>query len=583
VIKAWWFYARACWRNRRRSAFAKVNQPVYVIGLVFGFLCAGGCLLFPFWWKITKGSIYPPQQVTWISAAMGALLLLMTLKTASWDSGVPIAKAELRFLLGAPLSRRQILGFWFLNQLPGLLLLGPIFGVMLVGFSSGHILYSSVVIFLSFYFLSAANLAARQWTAGLRARGANPRWCSLPFYVLLCTLLLAPVLAFRPYAGEALPAYLQAWLWRGPLWQVLWPFLEVGRGLVAQDLVTALPSILGLSTLCALLIPLCLRTPAPFEEDSLQLARGMELLRSEGMESYKAFLKERKSRSASRGKEPGARRPLHAPFDLTPTGPLFLAIVWKNLIASGRHHRPKTYGVALAVFVAIGAVAGVLGHGTFVPVVLSGALLYMTLLVGISANESRRQDLRLDIPRFTVLKSYPLPALQVLHGEVLGMALVAFGYASISLCAAAAALSGFPGDPWIPVSLWQRGTVLTSALLVTAAMCYGSSTITNLMALHYSSWVRLGKRPTGNLGMLGGVLLGWILQKIVLGLALLLPALASGLLYWGLVALTGAWFAAAPLAALVLAGLLIGECVAAIHFSRAAYDAFDLSSLQIQS
>ncbi len=104
-----------------------------------------------------------------------------------------------------------------------------------------------------------------------------------------------------------------------------------------------------------------------------------------------------------------------APFTLVPAGRLETAVFWKNTIQFGRY---ASVAVLVRVLLPIVILAVIVGlnrkGGSFAPIVLMLAL-FATLIGPYMV----RNDLRMDLPRLPVLKTWPITGRELLVGELL--------------------------------------------------------------------------------------------------------------------------------------------------------------------
>jgi hypothetical protein len=164
-----------------------------------------------------------------------------------------------------------------------------------------------------------------------------------------------------------------------------------------------------------------------------------------------------------------------------------------------------------------------------------------------------RNDLRTDLARLAVLRSYPLRGRTVVAAETAGSTTVLTGLQLGLLGIAYLAMwAGGVEDP----SLALRSAILAAAVVFLPAINFLAMLIQNGTALLLPGWVRIGPdRPIGIEALGHNILVMAGFLAILLAL-LLFPAIAGGGVLVGLEPALG-WWAAAPAgaAALVVAGL----------------------------
>jgi hypothetical protein len=164
-----------------------------------------------------------------------------------------------------------------------------------------------------------------------------------------------------------------------------------------------------------------------------------------------------------------------------------------------------------------------------------------------------RNDLRTDLSRLALLRSYPLRGKVVVGVETAGSTAV---LTALQLGLIGIAYLAFWGGEVREPSLEQRTAVLAAAVVFLPAINFLAMLIQNGAALLLPEWVRVGPdRPIGveALGHNMLVLSGFV---VILAALLLAPAAVAGATFVGLEPVSG-WWAAAPAtgAALVVTAL----------------------------
>ena len=179
----------------------------------------------------------------------------------------------------------------------------------------------------------------------------------------------------------------------GPAAAALWPF----TALIAPVLATNTRQFLASAWPAALLLAL----------------NYWWVLRSETTLEEAAGAAEREQAGGRRqAPKPVTRR---APFALAPSGRAEVAILWKNLILGGRYLTPR---VVLRLVVPLLVLAGAAAVGEFALGVAPAALVVAGALT-LLGPYMVRYDLRHDLPRLTVLKTWPVRGATLVRGEVL--------------------------------------------------------------------------------------------------------------------------------------------------------------------
>jgi ABC-2 type transport system permease protein len=238
---------------------------------------------------------------------------------------------------------------------------------------------------------------------------------------------------------------------------------------------------------------------------------------------------------------------------LAPAGWPAGALLWKNLafvVRTGRA-RGTVLGFAVAA-VAIGVLSAGEGSTALLEIVGWLAAMWAGLLL-VLGPQWVRNDLRTDLSRLALLRSYPLRGETVVGAETAGSTAV---LTALQLGLIGIAYLAFWGGEVAEPSPELRTAVLAAGVVFLPAINFLAMLIQNGAALLLPAWVRVGPdRPIGveALGHNMLVMSGFI--AILAGL-LLAPAAVAGAVFLGLEPVSG-WWAVAPSAvgALVVAAL----------------------------
>jgi hypothetical protein len=395
------FLTRCSMRNRALHRLRRLREPRYLAGLFVGLGYLYWALLRNQFAAAREGSalLSEPGVVSALPsvvAALGLVLWLVVLIAWLWPSSEPPLKfsgAEVHFFYPAPVTRRQILHYKLLRSL-----LGVGLGVLVTSAFSGAIvtaiagrwtlLLGAFVLFstlrLHLLGVALARAALREGRAAVPARA----WLPPALMAVLTGLIAAPVVVnasgLLSLQGARLAGRLLALAQSLPASIGLWPF----AALVAP--VLAPPTRAFLVAMAPALVLLAMNYWWVLQSDAV-------------LGDAAAAGEARQAAGRRRAASPAARRP---PFRLAPTGPPETALLWKNLILLGRYATPRTAVrvlvplLILCVAVATSRAAGVLAS---LALVLTGFLV----LIG---PYMVRNDLRHDMTRLALLKTWPVPA-----------------------------------------------------------------------------------------------------------------------------------------------------------------------------
>jgi len=237
-----------------------------------------------------------------------------------------------------------------------------------------------------------------------------------------------------------------------------------------------------------------------------------------------------------------------------------VAIVWKNVAAAFRGGAWKVQLLfqtgALALFAALIRLKGE-GRGEAAMVAITTGWGAMLLFTGPLWT---RFDLRQDLPRLAILRTWPIPGWRIVAAEIAGVTLlqtVAIGTLMVVPVVQVA----------LSPDLLDRARVTVPLLVAIALLIVPVNallfTIQNGVALYFPAWVRLGTNDRGFESMGQGILTAGA-SFLVVVVAMVFPAAAATITYL-LAGALGAWRAtAAALAAAVVLLLQLVPAVAAL-------------------
>lgn len=564
-------YLTACSaRNRLRRRLQRLREPRYVIGLVvgllymyFAFFRGGGGRRSAAGGAAATAIIAGPVQF------LGSVFLLGTASVAwVWPgAGQPIAfsRAEVQFLFPAPVTRRELVHFKLLRSQ-----LGILFGSAIATFflrprtlTSGWTVMAGLWVLLMVVRLHLMGVALRR--SSLAAHGSSGiarQWLPLAVVVSAAGVLMAavagawPTLASMADPGEVF-THLQRLAGTGAAGAVLWPFRALVRlplSASAAEFWSALPVALALLALNYVWV---LRSDAAFEEASAEHAE-----------------KRATARTAPRAVGRGTAT---TPFPLAAEGPPETAILWKNLILVGRYLSLRTLLRILPVIVIFGMVARGQGGGG-VAAFLAAVSLPLAAFTVILGPQMMRNDLRQDLAKLALLKTWPVRGAAVIRGEVLAPTAVVSAVACLLILLAALLGGGIKPGTFEALAFGaHRMSYMIAAAILAPAIILSQTVVQNGLAVLFPAWVRVGTSRARGIDAMGQRLL--MLAGILITLAAsLLPgalvAAAVGLaVYW----LTGVTLVILP--ALIVSIVVVGECWVAVEGLGRVLERTDISSV----
>jgi ABC-2 type transport system permease protein len=228
-----------------------------------------------------------------------------------------------------------------------------------------------------------------------------------------------------------------------------------------------------------------------------------------------------------RSQTTSAARPRRALVRLSPTGWPAGAILWKNLVAATRTRRLRNAVVSLAGAGLIVAVLSFDPEGSLAEAAGWLTIFWAGVLV-ITGPQYVRNDLRGDLLKLDLLRSYPLRGWSVVLAEAAASTLL---LTAIQLSLLGIGYLAFLGNRTMEPELEERTVLLLLSAIILPAVNFLGMLIQNGAALLYPAWVRLGSGRTGGVEALGQNLLMVIAFVVLLGLTLVAPAALGGGVY----------------------------------------------------
>jgi ABC-2 type transport system permease protein len=574
MIAALFYLQWQSFRNRLTTRFKRLKQPKYLIGAI-----VGGLYLYWYFYRVllgggrrTPGSFtISPEHL--ILFELGGALALFVIVLLAWiipheRAALTFTEAEVAFLFPAPVTRRNLIHYKLIRSQWRIL-----FGAFLLAlFSRGLGGHPLIHLFGYWLILSTLNLQilGSSFTRTLMLDRGISNWLRR---LLVLGLVAAMAAGVWLWAAKSLPAftstdiansdsildYAQRLLTAGPALYLLFPFRLVVRPFLAPDAMAFLVTLIPALLIFLLHYLWVIYSDVAFEEASVEASQKLAT----------RIAAVRAGNWQAAGKKQKARR---AWFNLAPTGPLPVALLWKNLIGVGQVFSPRLW-IALTVIVVMALMFGLKdvrheqNFSSLAAILVATALGYSLLL----GPQLLRLDFRNDLPRADVLKTFPLRGWQIALGEILAPVVVLITLQWLLLLVGAGLLLFLSGAKTTLFLAIAAGTAVLLPALDALLLI-----IPNAAVLLFPSWIQTGKDSPRGVEATGQRLVFALGQLLVLLLALL-PAGAVFAGAFFLLQLAIGKVAAVPLAALAAAVVVAIEAGAGVMLLGKLFDRFDVT------
>ena len=544
LLSTYWYLTRHSMRNRVTRQFRRMRKPRYAIA----FLLGGAYLWFIF---LRPGGAQVLPSGGFGGAGLEVAALVVALFSARWwvfgndRNAVAFTQAEVQFLFQGPLSRRSLISYKLFRAQFAILLSSLLWTLLVRGGSPLPFALRALGFWMLFstFYLHQLGVSLVRTSAMTQGRAGLQRNAAAIMLFGAAGLALAwSVYAVVPdrQGGNFLETL--GLVLREPGARVaLLPFrLAMAPGF-ASDSASWLAAFAPAIAILAVHYLWVLRSDAAFEEAAVEAsAKRAKIV---------AAVRERGAFGASltRGMQPP-----RAWFPLAPNGPPAVAIIWKNITAITRAFRLAmvarilvglAIGFAIASFNIEGSISEFLG--TFL--MAWGGLLIVAGPIWV------RNDLRNDLPRLELLRSYPLSGAAVVGAEVASSALT---LTALQLSFFVLAYLLLLGNDTIQTALSERTMLVVAAAAVLPAVNAIGMCIQNALALLFPEWGKRTLQGAGGIETIGQQMVMMLGSFILLVIALLVPATLALAFRWGMPAASETWRIAigASLALLALAG-----------------------------
>jgi hypothetical protein len=527
VIGTFLTVALLTFKNRIVQRARRLREPRYLIGAV-----AGAAYFWFFVFRRNHNSGVALARIRDLSfnavivdcASVVVLLMMIIAWALPADSGgLDFSEAEIGFLFPAPLTRRDLLLYKLLRAQPQALFSAAI--LTIVGTRQGYfvgtwIAFSVMSVYFTMVSLGRARL--RLFHIGFLPRLGGVALIIGGLYALLMSqvhnLASVPIPAdFRATVRTAASARvaIEAFFHKPVIASILFlPRFFASAALPANLAVLAM-SAAAVAAMGVAFFFIAAALNVSFQEASISAsqkrAAHLDRRNSQRVGSFVMF------------------RRAPALFRLGETGPVEVAIIWKNLIALMRN------SIAWVVIFAL-MVAGMVGMALWTrePVsyfTIGGLLLFMAGVFPLLGPNIFANDLRLDLTRLEVLKSYPISGERLVAAEI-AASLAVVSLLEILFATSASVLISMSGHATGYIRFAGTPQFVVAILLLTIPVCAIQLMIRNAIPVLFPAWaVRSKDEPKGFVAM-GQRLVTMAGNLLVLAIALIPAAIVFAPSVW---------------------------------------------------
>jgi len=567
MLRAFAYVTLHTFKNRIATRLRRLREPRYLISAVAG--------LAYLYFTIFRNAYRKPAP----SSGGGELMLdfaaaiVLVVMVVAWalpgaSGGLEFSEAEIQFLFPAPVTRRQLLTYKLMRGLPQLL----ITATLMTFFARRGNFVGLLLCFatLNVYFVMVRLARARLKLAGI---GFIARLAGVVVVLALLSWLfsvevsrakvngqLQQIFASRRPVSTAARVVDSPFHSRSADAALFVPrlFSHAVFGRSVSDVAT---HGLGLLILAALFYLGASRLNVSFEEASVTMSS---------------------ERAARRARVRGQRVGSHVafprvppPFRLRESFPPEAAIFWKNVVAALR------ISIAWAVVIIV-LFLWLFLQATFTsePVLrltLATIACFFAALFPLLGTALFPQDLRLDLPRMEVLKSYPISGERLIAAELAAPLAIVAAIELFLLGGTSMVLQLIDKAPGT-LGFFRKPEVVVTALLFAIPICATQLLIRNAVPVFLPAWAMRSKDEPRGFVQMGQRIVLMVGNLLVLGVALIPAALLfiPGLL------IASRFFSGSPLvlalATVPAVALLFGEVWLGIRLLGAQFDRIDVTN-----
>ncbi|HEV7486830.1 MAG TPA: putative ABC exporter domain-containing protein [Thermoanaerobaculia bacterium] len=498
-------------KNSLVQKVRRLREPRYLIGAI-----AGAAYFYFLFLRRSMGAhssnpkvlMMKTMSVSPVVADVASVILLLLMITA-WalpadSGGLDFTETEIAFLFPAPLRRRDILLYKIVRAQPQALFTALVMTVLGWWRNGLFVGVWSAISVLGVYFtlVSLGRARLRLMHVGFLARLAGVA-VIVAGLVWIAKSQISTIdfrkLKNAPQVLNELAAPLQKPLIRAIL------FIP---HLIAS---AAIPPSFGM---LAISVPIVLALGVGF----FFIAAGLNVSFEEA--SIAVSQKKASRQQRVKGQRSGTFvmfRRAPAPFKLQETGPVETAVIWKNMIALMRNS--IAWVVVFAAIMAFMLGLSLWAHQPTVYSAVGTSLLFMACLFPLFGPNVFSNDLRLDMPRLEVLKSYPISGERLIAAEIAAPLLV-ISILEMLFATSASIMVGM-GEANKFTRHVATPQFIVAVLLLTIPVCAVQLVIRNAIPVLFPAWAMRSKDEPRGFVMMGQRIVTLAGNLFVLAVALI--------------------------------------------------------------
>jgi ABC-2 type transport system permease protein len=565
VIRAFVFVTVRSFRNRIVSRLKRLRNVRYLISFLAGlayFWFIGFRHLFSARSPLEFTGMPTSAFMVDLAAVVVSFMMILAWALPKQSAGLTFSEAEIQFLFPAPITRRQLLFYKLLRAQPQVFISAAVMSFFMFRFAKFIGLWACFVA-LSVYFTFVALARARLKILGIGFLVRLPVIGAAAVGVAYLLWQTVDRGAFRGLGAKLTPGRFPGLpeLFHGPAADaILFVPRVFGHALMPVSALQLLVSCGLLLVAAVLFFELAARTNIAVEEASI-------------VASQKSAARRARMTEQRIGKQVTLPR-MPPPFRIPAGARPEVAVYWKNMTAGMRISSPWLLIMAVCALYFLGQ--SYYSPEPAVRTVLAGLALVFAAIFPFLGSAVFTQDMRLDLSRIELLKSYPISGERLVAAEIAGPLTFVAVVELMLLSTAAIILRAAELSPQVEFLASPEFVVI--ALLLATPICAAQLLIRNAVPILLPGWALRAPDEQRGFIVMGQRLL-MLAGNLVVLLFVLLPAaflIVPGLLlarYW-----LGGSMPVVALTTVLATALLFFEVWLGIRFLGRQFEKIDVTN-----